>query len=37
MSRFTTNADIINSLLIRSDPFISGHRKLGKKDKSALF
>jgi len=37
MSRITSNADIMNSLLIRSDPFISGHRKLEKKDKLALF
>jgi len=37
MSRIATDADIMNSLLIRSDPFISGHRKLGKNDKSASF
>lgn len=36
MSRIITNTDILNSLLLRSDPFITGQRELGKKDKSTL-
>jgi len=36
MSRIETNTDILNTLILRSDPFITGQRKHGKKDKSTL-
>jgi len=36
MSRIITNTDILNALLLRSDPFITGQRELGKNNKSAL-
>jgi len=35
-SRIATNIDILNSLLLGSDPFITGQRKLEKKDKITL-
>jgi len=36
MSRVLTNTDLLNSLLLSSDPFIAGQRKLQCKPKSKL-
>lgn len=35
-SRILTNLDMMNLLLLRSDPFITGQRELGKSEKSIL-
>jgi hypothetical protein len=37
ISRSSTNTDILNSLLISSDPFISGLRKMPKSAKQTMF
>lgn len=36
ISRIATNTDLLNILLLSSDPFISGQRKLPRKKKSTL-
>jgi len=36
VSRTLTNTDVMNYLLLRSDPFLTGQRQLPKKDRSSL-
>jgi len=36
VSRTLSNTDVINNLLLRSDPFITGQRQLPKNQKSSL-
>ena len=36
MSRILTNTDLMKTLLLRSDPFITGQRNLSKSNKSTF-
>ena len=37
VSRTSTNTDVMNTLLMRSDPLLTGQRQLPNKNKSSLF